>query len=116
MHHRGPAAWAITRKRSLDVPEGWTGEIVDGEVVANPRPAAPRDDRTKKLPLYARHNVRHVWLLDAIAQTLEVYRLDGDLWRLAQTFGGDAKVRAEPFELIEIDLTLLWGPTRTGDE
>ena len=41
-------------------------------------------------------------------QTLEVYRLDGDTYRLVGTHGGAAKVRAEPFEAAEIDLALLW--------
>src|ERR1051325_9059893 len=30
-------------------------------------------DRHKKLPLYARHGVRHVWLIDPIARSLEVH-------------------------------------------
>jgi Uma2 family endonuclease len=75
-----------------------------------------RDDRTKKLPLYARYNVRHAWLIDAVTKTLEVFRLVGEQWMLAQAFGGDAKVRAEPFDAIEIDLALVWGPLTTPEE
>jgi hypothetical protein len=85
-------------------------------VTPEPAPAQVcmvRTDRTEKLPLYARHGVRHAWVIDAIAQTLEVLRLEGDHWLIAQTFGGDATVRAEPFEAIDIDLTLLWGPRPT---
>jgi len=73
------------------------------------------EDRTEKLPLHAKHGVRHAWVLDAIAQTLEVLQLDGGRWVVAQTFGGDARVRAEPFEAIEIDLALVWGPRQDGD-
>ena len=74
------------------------------------------EDRTEKLPLYAKHGARHVWIVDAVAQTLEVLRLEEGRWIVAQTFGGDAKVRAEPFDAIEIDLALVWGPRSESDD
>lgn len=33
---------------------------------------------------------------------------DDEGWPLLATHGGDAKVRAEPFEAIEVELALLW--------
>ena len=57
---------------------------------------------------YARAKVQHVWLVDPLATTLEIYRLDGDGWRLGDTYDGDAKVRPEPFDAVELDLTNLW--------
>jgi len=75
-------------------------------------PGTTAEDRTAKLPLYARHRVGHVWLLDPLEQTLEVYRLHGDGWLLVTTFGADAKARAEPFDAVELDLTLVWGAKR----
>jgi len=71
-----------------------------------------RVDRTEKMPLYAQHQVRHLWLVDPILQTLEVYRLESNGWFLVNSFGADAKVRAEPFDAVELDLTLVWGPKR----
>jgi len=65
-------------------------------------------DRTRKLPLYAREGVTHVWLIDPLAQTLEVYRLDGDTYRLVATHAGTAPVRAEPFDAVELELAALW--------
>jgi hypothetical protein len=41
---------------------------------------------------------------------VEVYRLDVDSWRVVAMHGGDAKVRAEPFDAIELDLSSLWLP------
>lgn len=38
----------------------------------------------------------------------EVYRLEGAHWTLLETFEEEAVVRAEPFEAIEIPLTVLW--------
>jgi hypothetical protein len=49
-----------------------------------------------------------VWFVDPGPQTLEVFRLDGGGWRLAMTVAGDARVRAEPFDAIELDLSGLW--------
>jgi len=71
-------------------------------------PGTARRDRVLKVPFYARAGVRHCWLVDPRAQTLEVLRLDGDRWLLAGAWGGPAKVRAEPFDAIELDLGHLW--------
>jgi Uma2 family endonuclease len=75
-------------------------------------PGTARKDRTEKMPLYARHGVGHLWLLDPVVQTLEVYRLETGNWVSIGTFGGDATVRAELFDAVELDLTLVWGPKR----
>ena len=39
---------------------------------------------------------------------LEVWRLDDQKWREVDTWEGDVRVRAEPFEDVEIDLAQLW--------
>ena len=71
-------------------------------------PSTARLDRSKKLAAYSRERVGHVWIVDPIAQTLEVLRLDGDTYRIALVAGGDDKVRAEPFDAIELELAILW--------
>jgi Uma2 family endonuclease len=65
-------------------------------------------DRGTKLPLYARHGVRHAWLVDPIEQTLEAYDNDGGVWRPLGTWRGEARARITPFDAIELELTLLW--------
>ncbi|MEK8023949.1 MAG: Uma2 family endonuclease [Candidatus Hydrogenedentota bacterium] len=67
-----------------------------------------RVDRIRKLPIYAEHEVRHAWLVDPIEETLEVYRLEGRHWLLVGTHEGDAEVRAEPFDAIALQLSVLW--------
>ena len=64
--------------------------------------------RADKVPVYARERVAHVWLVDPDLRTLEVLRLDGETYRLAHTWRGDAVVRAEPFDAIELELAALW--------
>ena len=66
-------------------------------------------DRAAKLPVYARERVRHVWLMDPEARTLEAFRLEGEHYTLRVTHAGAARVRAEPFEAIELELAFLWG-------
>ncbi len=72
-------------------------------------PSTAALDRGIKLPVYGREGVRHVWLMDPEARTLEVFRLEGGRYMLLVTHTGLARVRAEPFETLELDLSFLWG-------
>jgi Uma2 family endonuclease len=78
----------------------WLCEVVS--------PSTQAFDRGDKMDVYAREGVRHAWLVDPLAKLLEVWRLDGDKWLRLGSFRGDAVVRAEPFEAIELDLAALW--------
>jgi hypothetical protein len=71
-------------------------------------PSTAQLDREKKLRVYAEHGVRHAWLVDPLARTLEVLRLEGAYWTLIDTHTGEAVVRAEPFEAVELELGALW--------
>lgn len=48
--------------------------------------------------------------MEPISQTLEVLRLDGATYRIVQVATGEASVRAEPFDAIELALSVLWAP------
>jgi len=61
-----------------------------------------------KLPVYAEQEVMHVWLADPSARTIEVLRLDGEGYRLVGTWGGDDRVRLEPFDAVVLELSVLW--------
>lgn len=65
-------------------------------------------DKTEKLPIYAEHRVAHVWLVDPILRTLEELRLQNGQWSILATYCDDAKVRAQPFDAIELELGVLW--------
>lgn len=71
-------------------------------------PSTASLDRRRKKRIYAREQVRHVWLVDPAAKTLEVYRLEGEHWVEVGTYGEDERVRAEPFDAIELPLADLW--------
>ena len=65
-------------------------------------------DRGTKKRIYRRERVGPYWLIDSIEQVVEIYRLEAGRWKLLAEHKGDGKVRAEPFEAIELDLSLLW--------
>jgi len=84
------------------LPPDWICEVLSPSTVAH--------DRVEKMPVYAREGMRHAWLVDPTARTLEVFTLGADgLWNVAAVHRDKARVRAEPFEALELDLALLWG-------
>jgi Uma2 family endonuclease len=67
-----------------------------------------RMDKGQKMRTYAREGVRHVWQVDPLARTLDIFRLQERDWLLVGSFVAEARVRAEPFEAIELELALVW--------
>ena len=78
----------------------WVAEVVS--------PSTAKYDRTDKLRIYRREGVEWVWLVDPLARTLEVLRRDAESWSLRGTWRDDERVRAEPFDAIELELAVLW--------
>lgn len=124
----GPGGWIVIDKPELHLGEdvvvpdiaGWRRERLPQvpdeahfslapdwvcEVIS---PSTARRERTVNLGIYLREKVKHYWIVDVRAQTLEILRLDGEGYRLVGVLAGDAKVRAEPFDAIELDLGELW--------
>lgn len=78
----------------------WVCEVVS--------PATGGIDRGRKMRVYARERVAHLWLVDPLIRTLEIYRLEVDQWVVCRTQADVDKVRAEPFEAVELDLARWW--------
>jgi Uma2 family endonuclease len=69
-------------------------------------------DRKDKLPLYLRAGVRHVWLADPDARTVEVFAgSDRQPQRVALARGNELAM-LPPFEGYALDLRALWLPQR----
>jgi Uma2 family endonuclease len=100
------AGWRRERMPALapaaytTVAPDWVCEILS--------PGTAKVDRIDKLPIYARDKVSHTWLVDPELKTLEVLRLENGHWTIVSTHTDDARVHAEPFEAIELELGLLW--------
>lgn len=123
----GPGGWIIIDEphvrfgQEMRIPDlaGWREESYAepgrGPFTATPQwvcevlsPSTAREDRARKLPLYGASGVGHVWIIDPLAHTLEVYRREGDVWVVAGTHAGDEVIRPEPFEAVDLELRLLW--------
>jgi Uma2 family endonuclease len=100
------AGWR--RERMPQMPDAPAFEIAPDWVCEVLSPSTARVDRVEKLPVYAHEGVRHVWLVDPLAQTLEVLRLEGRLWSIVMAVAGECHVQAEPFDAIELALGALW--------
>jgi Uma2 family endonuclease len=100
------AGWRLSRMPELTstayftLAPDWVCEVLSD--------STRRVDRVKKMPIYGREQVPHVWLVDPIAQTVEVFRLDGATYRLVAAHAGDETPRLEPFEAVELDLMAVW--------
>jgi Uma2 family endonuclease len=91
---------SIARAPFFSLAPDWVCEVLSKSTA--------RIDRTEKLPIYAAHGVSHAWLVDPLERTLEVRRLQEGRWLIVDTHKDDARVRAEPFDAIELELGLLW--------
>jgi Uma2 family endonuclease len=91
---------ALPEEAYFTLSPDWVCEVVS--------PSTASMDRVKKLSIYAREHVAHAWLVDPIARTLEILRLEQGRWSIVGTASDLDVVRAEPFDAIELDLSLLW--------
>jgi len=71
-------------------------------------PSTAALDRDRKLGVYARESIPHGWIVDPLAKTLEIFRLKGDAWVTVATHAGAERVKAEPFEAVELELQSWW--------
>jgi Uma2 family endonuclease len=124
----GPGGWIILYEpeiclgENILVPDlaGWKKERLPKPPEKNFTPIAPdwicevlspgtvRIDRIRKMPIYAKFGVLYAWLIDPIEKTLEVYRLENSRWVLFSVHSENDRVRAEPFQEVEIALEYLW--------
>lgn len=100
---------------------GWRRERVPAPIKETPVPIRPdwiceivsesnrTTDTVTKLTRYHESGVPHYWILDQFEQKLTVHRYTADGYLLALTAAAPARVRAEPFAEIELDVAALLG-------
>jgi Uma2 family endonuclease len=71
-------------------------------------PSTEAHDRTEKLEIYGAAKVEWAWLLNPSLRTLEVMQNSAGTWTRRSSFRGEASVRAQPFEAVELSLADLW--------
>ncbi len=124
----GPGGWIFLDETEIRLGEdtvvpdlaGWKKERFPTELELNWIPVAPdwvcevlspstfRNDKVRKMPIYAHHGVGHIWLIDPVAMTMDAFKLESGRWSLLASFSENDKVRVEPFREIEISLGDLW--------
>jgi Uma2 family endonuclease len=124
----GPGGWVILYEPELHfgsevlVPD-WTGwrrermprlpetawfETVPDWACEILSPRTRRLDLTEKRDIYAAAGVRHLWLIDPDARTLEGFEAREDGWLLIAALKDDEEVRVAPFDAVPFGLSALW--------
>lgn len=65
-------------------------------------------DLITKRRFYAEIGVSFLWYIDPDARALTVSKLQDGRWVELGIHGPDEKIRAEPFEAVELDLSAWW--------
>ena len=73
-------------------------------------PSTRKFDLGSKSAVYARAGVKHMWLVDPIARSLEAKEPRGTKWAEIATLQDNATVSLPPFEAISFSLDDLWPP------
>jgi len=100
------AAWR--RERLPSVPDDPYLTLAPDWVCEVLSPSTETIDRGRKLGIYAREGVPHVWLVDPLRQSLEVLALESGSLEKIEEHHGNVHVRVRPFDAIELGLQALW--------
>jgi Uma2 family endonuclease len=86
---------------AVELPPDWVCEVLSAstELV----------DRKRKLPIYARCGVEHVWLINPASRMLEARALVSGRWTEVGIWGGEDRACIAPFESVTLELRLRWG-------
>jgi len=90
----------VPKDNWISISPDWICEILS--------PSTAPTDKVRKMPIYAQFEIPHLWLIDPLCKTLDVFRLEAGRWMLLAAFAENDKVRAEPFQEVEIELNNLW--------
>jgi Uma2 family endonuclease len=91
----------LTDSRPVTVLPDWICEIVSESNRAT--------DTVNKLRRYHQAGVPHYWILDQVDRTLTVYRYQADGYLVVLRAEAHERVRAEPFDAIEVHVAELLG-------
>lgn len=100
------AGWR--RERMPKLPETAWFETAPDWLCEILSPGTRRLDLTDKRAIYAAAGVRHLWLVDPDARTLEAFDNQDGQWLLVAALKDDEEVRVLPFDAIAFSLSALW--------
>jgi Uma2 family endonuclease len=127
---RNPGGWWIVTEVEVLLEDheiyrpdlvGWRRERVPERPSGNPVAIRPdwvcevlsvsntRHDTVKKMRVYQRNGVGHYWIIDPVEETLSVYRYTDSGYLVALKAERGERVRAEPFDAVELPMGILFG-------
>ena len=90
----------MPRAASISLAPDWVCEILS--------PSTARYDRKTKARIYHDGGVGWRWLVDPEARTVEAYRREGAFWMQLGVWADQEVARIEPFDAVELDLSVWW--------
>ena len=100
------AGWR--RERMPEYPETAYATLAPDWVCEVLSASTRRLDLQDKRPIYAREEVRHLWLVDPMDRTLEAFELREGEWVLIATAKDDDPISVRPFDAVTFSLGDLW--------
>ena len=100
------AGWR--RERMPEYPESAYVTLAPDWVCEVLSASTRRLDLQGKRPIYAREEVRHLWLVDPTDRTLEAFELREGEWVLIATAKDDDPICIRPFDAVTFSLGDLW--------
>jgi len=128
----GPGGWYLAYEPELHLSEevlvpdlaAWRVERLPAEARKNPffsivpdwvaevaSPSTTHRDRLLKVPVYAAHGVRHLWLVEPVDGRVEAYALEAGRWVWLGAWADEAAAAIPPFDAVPLDLIRLWQST-----
>ena len=87
--------------QGVDVAPDWVCEVIARET--------KWVDRRIKPPIYARHGVPYLWIVDVDERTLEVFELIDGGYECVARHTESATAKAKPFDELIFDMAEIWG-------
>lgn len=107
--HVRPDVAGWRRERMPERPTGSVISLAPDWICEIVSPSNASNDTVKKKRAYHRHQVPHYWLLDPVRETLTVLRWSADGYVEVQSAMRGERVRAEPFDAIELQVGVFFG-------
>ncbi|MDX9720053.1 MAG: Uma2 family endonuclease [Myxococcota bacterium] len=100
------AAWR--RERMPERPSGAFVSLVPDWVCEIASPSTRSFDRLRKMPVYLRHGLGFLWLVEPLERFLDAFVREGERWVLLGTWSAETEARIPPFDAVPLDVTGWW--------
>ncbi|MCG3173819.1 MAG: hypothetical protein GMKNLPBB_02024 [Myxococcota bacterium] len=104
------SGWRV--ERLPEIPDEPVIEVIPDWVCEILSPSSASRDKVEKFNYYLENRVPWYWIVDPANRFIDVFRLEGERYVIEPPQLDGDKIRARPFDAIEIDLGMLWSRLR----